>query len=171
MFRHAVYSEKPELKTGFWSRGNGWAIWAVSELLLVLPQNHPHYNNILQLFRNHSKALASFQNKSGLWPNVLTRPDSREEVSGTAIFALAMARGVRLGWLEKDVYEPVVIKAWNGIKSQIEPDGTVHNICYGTMCSSDVNYYLNRPFYDNDTHGIFAVIFAGIEVDKMLNSN
>lgn len=171
LFRHAVYSEKPELKTGFWSRGNGWAIWAVSELLLVLPQNHPHYNNILQLFRNHSKALASFQNKSGLWPNVLTRPDSREEVSGTAIFALAMARGVRLGWLEKDVYEPVVIKAWNGIKSQIEPDGTVHNICYGTMCSSDVNYYLNRPFYDNDTHGIFAVIFAGIEVDKMLNSN
>jgi hypothetical protein len=35
------------------------------------------------------------------------------------------------------------------------------------MCSDDVNYYLNRPFYDNDTHGLFAVVFAGIEVSNM----
>ncbi|MCD7851790.1 MAG: hypothetical protein LUH63_19975 [Parabacteroides sp.] len=43
-------------------------------------------------------------------------------------------------------------------------DGTVDNICYGTMCSSDVEYYCNRPFYTDDTHGLFAVLFAGMEV-------
>jgi len=171
LFRHAVYSEKPQLKTIFWSRGNGWAVWAISELLSVLPESHPLYNDVLALFRKHVNALASLQSESGLWHNVLVRPDSREEVSGTAIFTLAMARGVRFGWIDKDTYKPVVMKAWNGIKTQIEPDGTVHNICYGTMCSDDVNYYFNRPFYDNDTHGVFAVIFAGIEVDKMLKSN
>ncbi|MDP4226925.1 MAG: glycoside hydrolase family 88 protein, partial [Bacteroidota bacterium] len=53
------------------------------------------------------------------------------------------------------------------IKTQIEPDGTVHKICVGTMCSEDVNYYMNRPLYDNDTHGLFAVLFAGIEMAKM----
>ena len=43
-----------------------------------------------------------------------------------------------------------------------EEDGTVHNICEGTMCSEDVNYYLGRGLYDNDTHGLFALLFAGI---------
>jgi hypothetical protein len=38
----------------------------------------------------------------------------------------------------------------------------------GTMCTEDVNYYVNRPFYDNDTHGLFAVLFAGIEVERLL---
>ena len=171
LFRHAAYSEKPELKTIFWSRGNGWGIWAVSELLSVLPENHPLYNDVLELFRKHVKSLASLQGKNGLWHNVLVLPESREEVSGTAIFTLAMARGVRNGWIDKSTYKPVVMKAWEGIKTQIEPDGTVHNICYGTMCSNDVNYYLNRPFYDNDTHGVFAVIVAGIEVNNMLMGN
>jgi unsaturated rhamnogalacturonyl hydrolase len=171
LFRHAAYSEKPELKTIFWSRGNGWAIWAVSELLSVLPENHPLYEDVLELFNRHVKSLASLQGKSGLWHNVLVLPDSREEVSGTAIFTLAMARGVRNGWIDEATYKPIVMKAWDGIKKQIEPDGTIHNICYGTMCSDDVNYYLNRPFYDNDTHGVFAVLVAGIEVSKMTMGN
>jgi rhamnogalacturonyl hydrolase YesR len=123
------------------------------------------------LFRKHVEALASLQGESGLWHNVLVLPESREEVSGTAIFTLAMARGIRNGWIDKTTYKPVVMKAWEGIKTQIEPDGTIHNICYGTMCSNDVNYYLNRPYYDSDTHGVFAVIVAGIEVNNMLMEN
>jgi hypothetical protein len=35
------------------------------------------------------------------------------------------------------------------------------------MCSEDVNYYINRPFFDNDTHGLFAVLFACIEMEKL----
>jgi unsaturated rhamnogalacturonyl hydrolase len=63
------------------------------------------------------------------------------------------------------------MKGWDYIKANIEPNGKVHNICVGTMCSEDVNYYVNRPFYDDDTHGLFAVLFAGIDVHKMLNRN
>ena len=39
------------------------------------------------------------------------------------------------------------------------------------MCTEDVEYYVNRPFYDDDTHGSFAVIFAGIEVQRMIDSD
>jgi unsaturated rhamnogalacturonyl hydrolase len=79
-----------------------------------------------------------------------------------------MARGVTYGWLDARQYKPVVVKAWDALKTQIEPDGKVHKICMGTMCSEDVNYYINRPFYEDDTHGLFAVLFAGIEVHKMM---
>jgi hypothetical protein len=56
------------------------------------------------------------------------------------------------------------------LEAQIDPDGTVHGICMGTMCTEDVNYYIKRPFYDNDTHGLFAVLFAGIEMQRLLAS-
>ena len=81
---------------------------------------------------------------------------------------MALARGVNHGWLDPGVFAPVAINGWQALESQIEPDGTVHLICEGTMCSEDVNFYLDRPFYDNDTHGLFAVLFAGIEVGKLL---
>ncbi len=168
LYMHAKYSEK-NVKLPHWSRANGWGIWAITEVLQVLPENHPDYKAILAHYRKHVDALVALQDKDGFWRQVLDRPDSRQEVSGTAIFTMAIARGITNGWLDKK-YKTYSLKGWEALKSQIEPDGTVHNICYGTMCSEDVNYYLNRPFYDNDTHGLFAVLFAGIEVNNMLKS-
>lgn len=170
LYMHAKYSEK-EVKLPHWSRANGWGIWAVTEVLQVLPENHPHYKAILAHYRKHVDALIALQKGNGFWLQVLDRPDSREEVSGTAIFTMAMARGITYGWLSSKKYKPYVLKGWEALKTQIETDGTVRNICYGTMCSEDVNYYLNRPFYDNDTHGLFAVLFAGIEVSTMLKKD
>lgn len=134
----------------------------------MLPKNHPDYKKILAYYHQHVDALVALQNENGFWLQVLDRPDSREEVSGTAIFTMAIARGITNGWLNEKKYKPFAEKGWEALKTQTEPDGTVHNICYGTMCSEDINYYLNRPFYDNDTHGLFAVLFAGIEIHKML---
>jgi rhamnogalacturonyl hydrolase YesR len=169
LYMHAKYSEN-EVKLPHWSRANGWGIWAITEVLKVLPKNHPNYKTILAHYRKHVDALVALQNKNGFWLQVLDRPDSREEVSGTAIFTMAIACGITNGWLNEKRYKAFVLNGWEALKTQIEPDGTVHNICYGTMCSEDVNYYLDRPFYDNDTHGLFAVLFAGIEVSNMITN-
>jgi rhamnogalacturonyl hydrolase YesR len=167
LYMHAKYSSK-DVKLPHWSRANGWAIWAMSDVLTYLPKDHKHYNAVLNQFKTHATSLARFQNKRGFWPNVLDHPTSKDEISGTAIFTMAMARGVRNGWLDKKTFTPIVLNGWKAIQSQIEADGTVHLICMGTMCSEDVNYYLNRPFFDDDTHGLFAVLFAAIEVEKMM---
>lgn len=169
LFMHANYSRRPQVKLPYWSRANGWAIWAMTEVLLALPKDHPKYKVILNLYRDFANSLIRYQSAEGFWHNVINRNDSPVEVSGTAIFTMTMARGVRLGWLDKKKFTPIVEKGWRATASEIEDDGTVHKICVGTMCSEDVNYYMTRPFYDNDTHGSFAVIFAGIEVQKMLD--
>lgn len=168
LYMHANYSDQPGLKLPHWSRANGWGIWATTEVLMHLNKKNKYYKPILEQYRKHVQSLARLQAPSGFWYNVLDRPDSPEEVSGTAIFTLAMARGVTYGWLDARRYEPVVLKAWEALKTQIEPDGKVYKICVGTMCSEDVNYYIQRPFYEDDTHGLFAVLFAGIDVHKML---
>ena len=170
LYRHARYSERP-VNLPHWSRANGWGIWATTEVLKVLPTNHPKYKPILRHYQKHVNKLISLQNERGFWLQLLDRPDSPEEVSGTAIFTMAIARGISQGWLKADMYRSYAMKGWEAIQSQMEPDGTVHNICYGTMCSEDENYYLQRPFYDNDTHGLFAVLFAGMEIHHMLSRN
>jgi unsaturated rhamnogalacturonyl hydrolase len=168
LYVHAKYAQR-DVKLPHWSRANGWAIWAMSDVLMYLPKSHKSYNEILNQFQIHVESLARYQNVRGFWPNLLDYSTSKDEVSGTAIFTMAIARGVRHGWLNKKIYEPIALKGWNALKSQIDPDGTVHNICMGTMCSEDPTYYLERPFFDNDTHGLFAVLFAALEVDKMIN--
>ncbi|MEI6178773.1 MAG: glycoside hydrolase family 88 protein, partial [Verrucomicrobiota bacterium] len=169
LYMHARYHGDP-VKLPHWSRCNGWAVWAMSEVLTHLPSSHRRYHEILDHYRVHCASLMRYQDAGGLWPNVLDRPDSTLEVSGTAIFVMAMARGVIHGWLDPIIYQPVVLRGWTGLSTRIEEDGTVHGICMGTMCTEDVSYYENRPFYDNDTHGLFAVLFAGIEVERMLGT-
>ncbi|MEY3897520.1 MAG: hypothetical protein RLZZ214_3041 [Verrucomicrobiota bacterium] len=167
LYMHARYFGN-EAKLPHWSRCNGWAIWAMSDVLMHLHPTHRDHPMILAHFQRHCASLLRFQHETGLWPNVLDHPDSALEVSGSAIFVMAMARGVMRGWLDEEVFGPVVIQGWKGLETQIDPDGTVHGICMGTMCTEDVNYYINRPFYDNDTHGLFAVLFAGIEMERLL---
>ena len=169
LYMHARHFGNPA-KLPYWARCNGWALWAMSEVLLHLPESHPDYGAVLAHFQCHCASLLKYQDHSGLWPNVLNRPDSPLEVSGTAIFVMGMARGVQHGWLDEAVFRPAVEKAWEALDQEVDPDGTVHRICMGTMCTEDVEYYVNRPFYDNDTHGLFAVLFAGIEMQRLLDA-
>lgn len=169
LYMHANYTSRPDIKLPHWSRANGWAIWAMSDVLMALPETHPNYKPILKQYRTFVNSLVRYQESTGFWHNVIDRNDSPEEVSGTAIFTMAMARGVKYGWLDKKKFMPIVLKGWDAIASEIEDDGTIHKICIGTMCSEDEEYYMNRPFFDDDTHGSFAVIFAGIEVQRMMD--
>ena len=151
----------------FWSRGNGWALWAVSNILEVMPAKHPLYRKLMAHYRRHLDSLIALQDESGLWHNVLDMPSSYLETSGTAIFALCIARGVRLGWLNAKRYAPVARKAWAGIETMIDKDYMVHGITVGTNCTTDVSYYTERPTALNDCHGLFPVISAAVEMDKM----
>lgn len=166
LYMHARYFGNPA-KLPHWSRCNGWAMWAASEVLAHLPADHPSRVPILSHFRTHCESVLRFQHNSGLWPNVLDRADSPLEVSGTAIFVMAMARGVRNGWLDRATFEKAAQAGWRGLVTRIGDDGTVRDICMGTMCTEDEEYYVKRPFYDDDTHGLFAVMFAGIEMERL----
>lgn len=170
LYHHAQYSRR-KARLPYWSRANGWAIWASTEVLLQLPKNHPLREQILAAYQRHADALVKLQDQqTGCWHNVLDRPDSYDELSGTAIISMNIARGINQGWLRKEKYLPAVQRGWNYIASCIDPDGTVHKICVGTMSSENVNDYMNRPTADNDSHGLLGLLFAGIEIDKLFRS-
>ena len=168
LFRQACYPNKPELKVPFWSRGNGWAIWAVSEVLLHLPNTHPKYYKILSLYHSHVKGIVRHQDEKGFWHNLVNVPETVRESSGAAIFTMAIARGINQGWLNKKEYLPIVEKSWNALKTFIDESGNINGVKGGTNFSTDPEDYAKTPLKINDTHGVLPLIFACFEVEKCL---
>ncbi len=168
LYHHAWYSERPTAKLPYWSRANGWGIWAASEVLLYLPKNHPLYKPILTIYQQHISGIVKCQDKqTGFYPNLLDESESFKETSGTAIFTMAIARGINNGWLAKKEYSNYALKGWGALTSVISDSGEVGEICMGTMCSEDKDYYRNRPVVKNDSHGLLGLVFAGIEMQKL----
>ena len=154
-----------------WGRGNGWTIFSLSELLAVLPTDHPKRAMLLDFFRDFCQGILPLQDSAGMWHQVLTHPDAYPEASCTSMFAYAFARGVRFGWLENPrPYVNSVLLAWEALnKICIDQGGNVHGVCRGSEFSFSPNYYK----YDllpllNDTHGVGIVLLAGVEVANLL---
>ena len=163
LYFHGWYDQRKEHTPVRWGRANGWVIWATSEALLHMPEDHPAYRDILGIFRNHMEALARTQDPSGMWHQVLDHPETFLETSCTAMFTIGMARGVRKGWLE-DSYREKAERAWVALQEKIGPDGTVRDICRGTGIGDSVEFYQKRARFDHDPRGLGAMLTAGCEV-------
>lgn len=167
LFYHGWFGSTGKTSVAVWGRANGWMIWAMSEALLHLPSDHPSRAKIRKIFREHVTSLAKYQSATGLWHQVLDHPQSYAETSCTAMVVLAMARGLRHGWIEKK-YKENALRGWHALTKKIDPDGTVHGICRGTGIGPDLEFYFNRATFDHDPRGLGAVITAGIEVAKLV---
>jgi rhamnogalacturonyl hydrolase YesR len=166
LFKHGWFSKTGETSSTFWGRANGWIMWAVTEILMYLPGDHPAYKEIMSIYKNHIDGLISYQDSSGIWHQVIDYPESYEETSCTAMFILGIARGVNNGWLN-DSYKKYALKGWEALSRKIEPGGIVHGICRGTGIGEDVEFYFNRPTLDNDPRGLGAVLTACVEISKL----
>lgn len=166
LYAHGWFSTTQQRSPISWGRANGWIAWATAELLAQLPGTHPQYKTILRNFRNFMKALLKYQAPDGMWHQVLDNPASYEETSCTAMFSLAMAKGVRMGWLDKK-YKAAALRGWEAVAAHITEDGVVKGICRGTDMGYDEKFYMDRKTIDNDPRGLGAVIMAGIEISKL----
>lgn len=166
LYKHAWFSDKKQRSAAYWGRANGWIAWATAELLAKLPKKHAAYKRVLQNFQQQMKVLARYQDKNGFWHQVLDDPDSYQETSCTALFTLALARGLREGWLSKG-YQKNAFAGWQAVKTKIDENGVVHGICQGTDIGYDQEFYRKRKTVDNDPRGLGAVITAGIEISKL----
>jgi len=137
----------------FWARGNGWMAAGMAELLKALPAGNPNRGRILESYRKMMDSLKDFQGKDGMWNQLVDQPDFWPETSGSAMFAYALITGVKQGWLDPKVFDPVVRKAWLALVSYINEDGDVREVCVGTNKKNDKDYYLNRPRVIGDFHG------------------
>ena len=166
LFKHARMGDKEEKSEIYWGRANGWINWTLSDALMIIPTEYPGYEIVLEIYKKVIVGITKYQSNSGLWHQVLDRDDSFKETSSSAMFTLAIARGVLNGWLSKN-YEKYAIKGWKGISENITDDGIVKDICRGTGIGHTFEFYNNRDRFNNDPRGLGAVLTSAVEVSKL----
>lgn len=168
LWAHGWTGKADEHPAFHWSRANGWAAMAMTELLEVLPADHPQRAEVMKIYKAHMRGLAKQQSADGLWHQVLDRHNSYLETSGTAMFVYAMARGVNRGWLDPITYIPVAMLGWNGMAGKINSQGQVEGTCVATDMAFDFAFYYYRPVSANAPHGYGPVLLAGGEMIKLV---
>ena len=144
----------------YWSRGDGWVAAGMAEMLRSLPANHPKRARIMEGYQKMMKALLQYQDKDGMWHELIDDPTAWPETSTTAMFTFAMITGVKNGWLDKKAYAPAARKGWLGLVGFIDENAHLHNVCQGTANKNDRQYYLDRKKMTGDLHGQAPVMWC-----------
>jgi unsaturated rhamnogalacturonyl hydrolase len=129
-----------------WARGNSWVTIVIPDFLEMMnwPEQHATRRFLQQVLENQVKALAGCQHSSGLWHTLLDDPHSYPEASATAGFAYGILKAVRKRYLSRD-YLPLAEKALRGVIANIDEEGELKQVSFGTAMGSDLDYYRQVP--------------------------
>lgn len=176
----------------FWARGNGWYFAALVDVLEVIPDAHPRYEELCAIAQEVAEGIKYWQDEnSGLWFQLLEYDENTctkgkcnyLEASASCMYTYALLKAVRLGILSKEEYLPAAKKAYQGILTHLisEKGGIIslNDICQsaglGPASSSSrdgsIEYYLtgsdagNRV--SNDLKGVGPFIMASVEFEML----
>lgn len=147
----------------FWSRGNGWVLAGLAQVLERMPENYPDRAKYLEQYRQIAERVAGLQQADGLWRASLLDPGSypNPEISGSAFFTYAMTWGINHGVLDRKKYQPVVEKAWRGMLTHVYADGRLGSI---QPIGGEPGKFKPSSSY---VYGVGAFLLAGSELAQL----
>lgn len=163
----------------FWSRSLGWYVMALVDVLDYFPNDHPKRAELISYLNSTSKAIAKYQDATGLWYQVTDKGNKGGnylEASGTAMFVYAFAKGANKGYLPKE-YKNTATKGFDGmiknlVKVSAEGYVTITEVCAvaglgGTPYrDGSFEYYVNERKQDNDPKATGPFILGALELNK-----
>jgi len=170
IYTHGWNINHPDAPRFYWARANGWAVLAMSDLLDVLPKNHPGYPKVLAQLRKTLKGVAELQSGAGLWHQMIDRNDSYLETSASAMFVYGIAHAVNEGWVSPTTYGSIAQAGWQALSARINAEGQVEGTCVGTTFAGDQTYYYNRPTSVHALHGYGPTLLAGAEMIRLITN-
>jgi rhamnogalacturonyl hydrolase YesR len=155
-----LYRHQPDADAA-WGRGNGFAALGLALTLSELPRHHAGYAHALHSYRNLMAALLPWQNRDGLWRNVVNHPGTYAEFSGTAMIGFALQRGLDRGWIKGRNYRRAVDRAWQAVNSRTSAAGGFIDVCESTARITTDQYLLRAAILGADARGgAMAMLFA-----------
>ena len=162
------------ISTVFWGRSIGWYAMAIVDILDFLPKDHPQRDSVIGIFNNLAEGIAMYQDPDSLvWWEVVDQPkrDSNWiESSASCMFVYALAKGVRMGYLDS-AYLETVTSGYQGIldKFLVEQSGklALRNVCEGTVVGPDYAFYVGRDKSTGGSHAAGAFLLASIEIEMI----
>ena len=160
------------LSLNFWLRSLGWYSMALLDTLNnASDKGSENWNKLKNIFIELCESMLKFQDKSGMWYQVVNFPDREPnylETSGSAMYSYSFLKGLRLKILEDIKFKEAGLKAFNEVierylklkNGKLSLGGT----CSVSGLSDDRNgtfeYYMSEPISENDAKGIGPMILA-----------
>ena len=102
-----------------WGRAQGWYTMALVELLDAIPEDYARRSELTELLRKDLDAVIKWQDKkTGVWYQVMDSPErdgNYLESTCSAMFAYALLKAYRKGYLPEKKYLEAGKKAYQGI--------------------------------------------------------
>lgn len=127
-----------------WARGNCWITAGTFDFLELVPVSPGVRQHLVDTVAAQVETLVRLQSPGGRWHTLLNDPTSYLETSATAGFGYGILKGVRLGMLDAR-HRQAGHRALAAVVAQIDADGTVQGVSYGTGMGHDLDHYRNIP--------------------------
>lgn len=175
--REAFWCDKVTgLSNNFWLRALGWYAMALIDTIDIMPDSMKEQRDELtRIYKELIDSMLKYQHESGMWyqlvnlggiePNYL-------ETSGSAIYAYAIMKSVRLGILDESYYsygEKAFLGTCNTYLSEENGELQLDGICLVAglggkdMRDGTFGYYMGEPIVKNEAKGVAPLILAYIE--------
>lgn len=132
-----------------WGRGNCWITVSIPDFieLLNLPPNDGLRLFLVATLESQIKALVRYQDEeTGLWHTIIDDPTSYLEASATAGFAYGILKAMRCRLIPQEgKYKFAAYKAIKGILNNINEEGELQKVSFGTPVFGDKESYKNIP--------------------------
>ena len=163
-----------------WGRAEGWYLMALVDVLELMPKDHPDREALVNALNRVVIALSEFQDKdTHLWYQVPDKGDKEGnylESTCSAMYCYAMAKGARIGVLDKR-YKQEAQQVLEGLKAHKivrNEDGTLSLIDCCAVAGLGGNpyrdgtydYYIHERIREDDPKGVAPLILACIELSK-----
>lgn len=167
------------LSNNVWLRALGWYAMALLDTCVIMESKaelSEYKEGLRKIYIELIDAVLKYQEQeSGMWyqvPNLGGIKPNYLETSGTAIFAYAIMKSVRMGMLSESYYA-YGLKAFEGTceKYMSEREGELQlgGICLVAglgnkdMREGTFEYYMREPIVENEAKGVAPLILAYIE--------
>jgi len=158
---------EPNGQNCYWSRGNGWVLAALVRVLSLLPLNEPHRAEYVQDYLDMVHAIVPCQRADGYWNASLhdSTHFGGKELTGTALFTYGIAWGIKMGYLDKKGYLPVVVRSWDAmVKESLHPNGFLGWVQGTGKEPKDGQPVTYDKVPDFEDYGLGCFLLAGSEV-------
>ena len=161
------------------ARAMGWFLVAMVDVLERMDeQMYYEYRAIMAMFKEAVEAMIQFQDaETGMFWQVIDKagvPGNYLETSGSSLFAYAVLKGVRLGYLPKR-FRAYGEKAFYGTcdkylgvndKGELQLSGIclVAGLGGATRRDGSLEYYFSEPVVENDAKGVAPLLLAYTEM-------
>ncbi|SFS07047.1 glycoside hydrolase family 88/105 protein [Anaeromicropila populeti] len=165
------------LSSNFWLRALGWYAMALVDTMSVMPDSMKEERDQLnEIYKQLIDSMIQYQDESGMWYQVVDKGGVEPnylETSGSAIFAYAIMKSVREGFLPESYFQ-YGEKAFYGVADKYlsEENGQLQlgGICLVAGLGGPDNrdgsfaYYMSEPVVKNEAKGVAPLILAYIEI-------